>query len=46
MPGCCEIEVIDLIHNPELAKADQIVVGDLSDRPRVLYYLAIAGGSK
>ena len=25
MPGRCEIEVIDLIRNPELAKADQIV---------------------
>jgi circadian clock protein KaiB len=25
MPGRCEIEVIDLMRNPELAKADQIV---------------------
>ena len=25
MPGRCTIEVIDLIRNPELAKADQIV---------------------
>ena len=25
MPGQCDIEVIDLMRNPELAKADQIV---------------------
>ncbi|HEY6298312.1 MAG TPA: circadian clock KaiB family protein [Candidatus Binatus sp.] len=40
----------DIIAAPTLVKEEpppvKRMVGDLSDRPKVLYYLAIAGGSK
>jgi circadian clock protein KaiB len=40
----------DIIAAPTLIKEEpppvKRMVGDLSDRPKVLYYLAIAGGSK
>jgi|HubBroStandDraft_1064217.scaffolds.fasta_scaffold870585_2 circadian clock protein KaiB len=40
----------DIIAAPTLIKEEpppvKRIVGDLSDRPKVLYYLAIAGGSK